>query len=501
MAYEPIIGLEIHAELSTKTKMFCYSPNDPDETHPNVNICPVCMGHPGTLPVINEDAVKKVILAGYALNGTIAEFSQFDRKNYFYPDLPKGYQISQYQYPLVQGGYFEITNDQNTKQIRIRRIHLEEDTGRLIHDKKSGISLVDFNRAGIPLMELVTEPDFRSGEEVKKFGEELQRILRYLGVSRADMEKGQMRVEVNISLLQHEFSIPNFQFSNEKGLGTKVEIKNINSFKYAADAIEYEIERQTKILEKGEKIIQETRGWDEKKEQTFSQRSKEEAHDYRYFPEPDLPPLVFSKEYIDKIRATVPELPTAKRDRFLNEFGISKSSAEILVRENTLADFYEGVVSELTAHDAFTKEKPKKNLAHYTASVLTGDFLRLLSEHSATPSSARFTKEHIAELILFMAEENISNLAGKKVLEEMFSSGERPKNIIDRLGLWQMSDTADLENIASHIVEENPKAVEDYKKGKETAVQFIVGQVMKETRGKANPKIAGDIVKKLLKQG
>src|SRR3990167_9179619 len=305
MKYEPVIGLEIHVQLKTRTKMFCYSKNDPDEEHPNINICPICISHPGTLPVINEEAVKKVIMTGLALNGEIPEFSQFDRKNYFYPDLPKGYQISQYQHPLVKGGSLSILD----RIIRITRIHLEEDTGRLIHDLKTNSTLVDFNRAGVPLMELVTEPDFRTGEEVKEFGEELQKILRYVEASDADMEKGQMRVEVNISLTTKE-GLKRFEESfgrpdshGESGLGTKVEIKNINSFKYAADAVNYEVRRQTGLLERGEKVAQETRGWDENKEETFSQRSKEEAHDYRYFPEPDLPPLNLSREFVEESRA------------------------------------------------------------------------------------------------------------------------------------------------------------------------------------------------------
>ena len=312
MNYEAVIGLEIHAELKTKTKMFCQSRNDPDELHPNSNICPVCMAHPGTLPVINRDAVDKVIAVGLALNGTIPEFSQFDRKHYFYPDLPKGYQISQYEHPLVSGGTLDI----GTRRINITRVHLEEDTGRLMHENTdvsggpstgSGqrASLVDYNRAGVPLMELVTEPDFRTGEEVIRFGEELQKILRYVGASDADMEKGQMRVEANISLRpvgeqkfglnRSEGSLGRTDSLGESVLGTKVEIKNINSFKYAADAVDFEIKRQTAVLEAGESVIQETRGWNEHKEESFSQRKKESAHDYRYFPEPDLPPLVLSR--------------------------------------------------------------------------------------------------------------------------------------------------------------------------------------------------------------
>ncbi|OHB24365.1 MAG: glutaminyl-tRNA synthase (glutamine-hydrolyzing) subunit B [Parcubacteria group bacterium RIFCSPHIGHO2_02_FULL_48_10b] len=485
MEYEPVIGLEIHVELKTKTKMFCYSLNDPDEKHPNINICPVCMGHPGTLPVINQEAVRKVILVGLALNGEIPEFSQFDRKNYFYPDLPKGYQISQYKYPLVQGGFLGLRNG---KKIAITRIHLEEDAGRLIHDRESGTSLVDFNRAGVPLMELVTEPDLRSVEEVKKFGEELQKILRYIGASNADMEKGQMRVEVNISLREE----------GSEELGTKVEIKNINSFKYAADAVEYERNRQTAILERGEKVTQETRGWNENTEGTFSQRSKEEAHDYRYFPEPDLPPLTFSREFVASLASQLPELPDAKRKRFAESFGLDDSVVELLTRKKEFADYFEAAASELQQYDKETAEKSKKSLVSLLASWMTGDFVRFLRETSAQVGDIRVTPENFAELVLYVAEDKISNLAAKEVLEEMVRSGEDPSDIIEKRGLWQMSDAADLEYIVRHIIEYNLKAVEDYRGGKASSLQFLVGQVMKDSRGKANPKIVQELIKKIL---
>ena len=302
MEYEPTIGLEIHAELKTKTKMFCDSLNDPDEKHPNLNVCEICMAFPGTLPVINEEAVKKVILTGLALNCRIAKQTNFDRKNYFYPDLPKGYQISQYKDPLCAEGLLEITE----KKVRITRIHLEEDTGRLQHDAKGDHSLVNYNRAGVPLMEMVTEPDLTTGEEVGKFAEKFRLLLRYLGVSDADMEKGQMRVEVNISVKK----------KGAKEYGTKVEIKNINSINAAARAVDYETKRQTEVLERSEKVVQETRGWDDVKQITFSQRLKETAHDYRYFPEPDLPGLNLTEEYIESIKSLMPELPEQRRKRF-----------------------------------------------------------------------------------------------------------------------------------------------------------------------------------------
>ena len=489
MKYEPVIGLEIHAELRTKTKMFCFSANDPDEKHPNINICPVCMGHPGTLPVINESAVKKTISVGLALKGAINRFSQFDRKNYFYPDLPKGYQISQYKHPFVTGGSLAL-EESAQKEIRIQRIHLEEDTGRLIHDKESGASLIDFNRAGIPLMELVTEPDFRTGEEVREFGESLQRILRYIGASNADMEKGEMRVEVNISLRPED----------AKEFGTKVEVKNINSFKFAADAVDYEIKRQTEALERGEKIIQETRGWNEDKKMTVSQRSKEEAHDYRYFPEPDLPPMKFSEEYIEKIRSELPELPREKRARLIKEYGLPEDAATLIARDKTFAGYFEEVISELLEHGEETQEKPKKNLILLAASFFIGEFTRLVNEKGGSIAGLKITPENFGEILITVAEDKISALAAKDVLAEMFQTGDDPSDIIERLGLWQLSDTNDLEDIASHIIAENPKAVEDYKKGKDASLQFLVGQVMKESRGKANPKIVRGIMEKLLKK-
>ncbi|MBI3630763.1 MAG: Asp-tRNA(Asn)/Glu-tRNA(Gln) amidotransferase subunit GatB [Candidatus Sungbacteria bacterium] len=489
MPYEPVIGLEIHAELNTKTKMFCRSANDPDEKHPNMNICPICMGHPGTLPAINQEAVKKVIRVGLTLRGTVPEFSQFDRKNYFYPDLPKGYQISQYEHPFVKGGRLQIEARGIQKEVRITRVHLEEDTGRLVHDRASGASLVDFNRAGVPLMELVTEPDFRTGEEVRQFGEELQKIVRYVGASDADMEKGQMRVEVNISLRP----------VGQEKLGTKVEIKNINSFKYAADAVDYEIQRQTAILERGEKVAQETRGWDEHKGESFSQRSKEEAHDYRYFPEPDLPPLKLSRAFVDGLQAELPELPAAKRERFMREFGLERDTTEILVRDKGIAGYFEEAMSELAQVAGQTPDSPVKNLAKALASVMTGDFLRLLHETSADIAQIRVTPENLAELTFYVAENKLSNLTAKQVLDEMFRSGDDPSDIIDRLGLWQISDTGELEDMARHIIKEYPVAVEDWRAGKAASLQFLVGQVMKESRGKANPKIVQEIIKNILK--
>jgi len=475
--YEPVIGLEIHTELKTKTKMFCACKNDPDEHHPNFNICPICTGQPGTLPVINREAVDHVIKVGLALKSKIPETTKWDRKNYFYPDLPKGYQISQYDKPICLGG--------ELNKIKITRVHLEEDTGRLVHFGHIGHSLVDFNRAGVPLMELVTEPDFTSGEEASAFAQELQLILRYLGVSDADMEKGQMRVEANFSLRP----------IGSKELGTKVEIKNLNSFKAVRDAIDFEIERQTKILERDEKITQQTRGWNESKGETFLQRTKEESHDYRYFPEPDLPSMRTNIELIKEIEAGLPELPSGKRKRFKSEYGLADSQINILVNNKKLAGFFENVVSELQELEGGDKKK----LVVLSANYILGDFLGLLNEASAEVDDARITAEDFAELIRLVYKKTITTSTAKEVLKEMWATGKDPSNIIDEKDLGQVQDAGKLEKVAEKIISENQPAVADYKKGKEASLQFLIGQVMRETRGKASPGVIKDILTKLLK--
>jgi aspartyl-tRNA(Asn)/glutamyl-tRNA(Gln) amidotransferase subunit B len=486
MDYQPIIGLEIHVELNTKSKMFCSCPNNPNECHPNVNICPTCTAQPGTLPVINEEAVKKVIKTGLALNCQIPERSKFDRKNYFYPDLPKGYQISQYDLPLCKDGFLEIDG----KKIKITRVHLEEDTGRLIHQK--GYSLVDFNRAGIPLMELVTEPDIRSSEEVKKFTKELQLILRYLGVSDADMEKGQMRVELNLSLSRREEEL-----GTKLELGTKVEIKNINSTASVIAATEYEIERQTEVLESGKKIIQETRGWDDARGITISQREKEEAFDYRYFPEPDLPPLYFKKEEIDEIRRTIPELPQQKRTRFKREYELDAKSIEIFVSNKSLGDYFEKVISELEP-----RLQPEKllNLTKLATNYLISDLQGLLKGASILGDKFLITPENFAEFISLIYDGKISSKIAKIVLEEMFKSGADPSHIIEEKELILISDEAEIEKIAREVISKNQKAASDFKQKKENAIQFLIGQVMKETKGKANPEVTKNLLTKILKK-
>lgn len=480
MRYIPTIGLEIHAELKTRSKMFCSCKNDPLEQRPNVNICHICTAHPGTLPVANKDAINKVIQVGLALGCVISERSKFDRKNYFYPDLPKGYQISQYDMPLCQGGTLKI----GERNISITRVHLEEDTGRLIHPIETDYSLVDFNRAGVPLMELVTEPDITSAREASDFAREFQLILRYLGASSADMEKGQMRVEANISVRPQ----------GQEKLGTKVEVKNLNSFRAVQGAIEYEIQRQTEALEQGKSIIQETRGWNDEKGTTYSQREKESAHDYRYFPEPDLPPFQFSKKEIDEIRKKLPELPQQRRKRFLNEYGLSGEEIEVFTQNKDIGEYFEKVISELGPR---IKHERLKKLTKLSANYILSDLMGLLASRrsglqGASPENEDFliTPENFAELILLIEKEEISSAIAKQVLKEMFAKGGDPSQIIKEKGLFQIMDTASIENIAKDVIAKNPKAVEDYKKGKENALQFLVGQIMVLSKGTVNPELA-----------
>jgi aspartyl-tRNA(Asn)/glutamyl-tRNA(Gln) amidotransferase subunit B len=493
MAYRPTIGLEIHIELKTKSKMFCSCLNNTDERQPNFNICPICTAQPGTLPVINKEAVRKVIKTGLSLNCRIPEFSKFDRKNYFYPDLPKGYQISQYDKPLCSGGFLEIDG----KKVKITRVHLEEDTARLIHEKDC--SLVDFNRAGIPLMELVTEPDIASAEEARKFAEELHLIMHYLDVSDADMEKGQMRVEVNISL------------SKDSKLGTKAEIKNLNSFRSVERAIDYEIQRQTELLDKGERIIQETRGWldeatassrriagvrvDDVKGITVSQREKEEANDYRYFPEPDLPPLRFTKEFINGIQAEVPELPHQRKERFKREYELDEKSVGIFVYNKNLGEYFEKVISELDSN--LSKEKLSR-LIKLATNYLISDLQGLLAGGKVSDNNFLITPENFADFITLICEGKISSKIAKMVLEEMFKTGADPSHIIEEKGLEQVSDAGELEKIVGDVIKNNPKVVEDYKKGKENAFQYLIGQIMAKTKGKANPQMVNKILNEIL---
>lgn len=482
MKYIPTIGLEIHVELRTKSKMFCSCPNNPDEEEANINVCPICLGHPGTLPVPNKEAIKKVIKVGVALNCQISSFTRFDRKNYFYPDLPKNYQITQFNFPLCQNGFLEV----DKKKIRIKRIHLEEDTGKSIHFPEENISLIDFNRAGIPLMELVTEPDFHSSQEAKIFAKELQLILRYLDVSEANMEKGQMRVEANISI------------SKDNSLGTKVEVKNLNSFRAVERAIEYEIERQKEILERGEKVSQQTLGWDPERETTYIQREKEESHDYRYFPEPDIPPLEISQSLVEEIRREIPELPQEKRERFKREYKISENEIEIFVQNPRLGDYFEKVASELKewlkAKGIKDEGRPIKLAVNYLISDLQG----IISQKKISLDKLRTTPEDFAEFITLIIEGKISSKIAKTVLLKMVEKGKDPSHIIDEEGLSQISDKEEIEKIVDEVISDNQKAVADFKKGKTSAIQFLLGKCMEKTRGRIDPEVSREILRKKL---
>jgi len=488
MNLKPTIGLEIHIELNTASKMFCSCKNDSDETTANKNVCPTCMGHPGTLPVANKEAIKKLVKTALALNCEINKESFFERKNYFYPDLPKGYQISQYSMPLSENGYLDLP--QAGKKIRITRIHMEEDTGSLVHPDGADYSLVNFNRSSVPLMELVTEPDFTTASEVKEFTKELQLILKYLDVSKANMEKGEMRCEVNISLAP----------KTAKEFGTKVEIKNLNSIAVAGLAVEYEIKRQTEILEKGDKVIQETRGWNDAKKASFSQRHKEQAHDYRYFPEPDLPKLNLDDEFIKAIKSDLPELPSDKRERFAKEYGLSENDIETFVTKKDLSFFFENTVSELGEWVGAEKGKELKQteikkLAKIASNYLINDVLG----QEEKDSSLKFSPENFAEFVKKIYLKEISSKIAKMVLEKMIQTGNDPSHIIRDEGLSQISDTEEIEAFAKDVIKNNPKPAEDYKKGKQASLQFLIGQVMAKSRGKAKPEIVKEILEKLLK--
>ena len=481
--YIPVIGLEIHAELKTKTKMFCGCKNDPNETKPNTNVCPVCMGHPGTLPVANKAAIEHMVKIGMAVGGEIPAVSKFDRKHYFYPDLPKGYQISQYDVPFVFGGML--------KGVKITRVHLEEDAASSTHQKDvagNEVTLIDYNRAGSALMELVTEPDIREVRQIGEFARELQLLLRYLNASDADMEKGQMRVEVNLSL--------GTIVDGELQFGTKVEVKNIASFNMAERAAEYEIKRQREVLESGGVIVQETRGWDDPKQQTFSQRKKEGSHDYRYFPEPDIPPIDLSQFDFRELKSQIPELPQQKRMRFAKEFGLSPEQIELLVFDRALANYFESVVSEL--HDEASGDGMPKRMQlaiNYLTSDLKG---MMVSAGTNDPAATKVTAENFADLVMLVADDKIGSRVAKDVLKKMFDSGGDPSVIIKEAGLEQVSDEAALIPIAQQLIAENPGPLADYKKGKEAALMFFVGRAMGQLKGKGNPAVLQKIFKELL---
>ncbi len=470
-AYEPVIGLEVHVQLKTRSKMFCGCERDYFDAEPNSHVCAVCLGMPGMLPVINEQAVAFTILAGLAIGCEIPAHAKFDRKNYPYPDLVKGYQISQYDQPLCLGGTLEIEADGVTRAVQIERIHLEEDTARLLHrDGANGdaYSLIDVNRSGVPLMELVTRPDMHSAAEAMAFLRTLRQVLRYVGVSDADMEKGSFRCDANVSLRP----------TGTEALGNKVEVKNMNSFRAVGRALEFEIERQARVLSEGGRVAQETRGYIDATGATVSQRSKEEAHDYRYFPEPDLPPLEVSRETIAELRARLPELPAARRERFVAQFGLTRDEARQLVETREGAAAFEETV-------ALTGTERAREVAHW----FIGDVTRLLGtlDADAQLADSPLTPAHLAELVALVADRAITAATAKEVLQAAFESGDLPSVIVDARGLRQINDDAEIDRVAAEVIEANPQAVADYRGGKEAAVKFLVGQVMRAMRGRADP--------------
>lgn len=489
LEFRPVIGLEIHVQLTTKSKMFSPAPNNPDETVPNTNIDEIVTGQPGTLPVANKEAIRLAAMVGLALNCEIPEFSKFDRKHYFYPDLPKGYQISQFDQPIAKNGYLDITVQGKVKRVRITRAHLEEDAGKNIHPDGLPYSLVDYNRAGAPLLEVVTEPDIESGEEARIFLTELRNIIRYVGASSCDMEKGTMRCEPSISVRKPgEDTLPKY----------KVEVKNINSFKFAESAINYEIIRQIEVLKNGDMPKQVTMGWNEKENVTVEQRSKEEANDYRYFPEPDLPILKFDKEFLEKLKARIPELPAQKRTRFKEEFGLTEMDVENLVNWKELAYFFEEVVSELDGWMIEEKGLDRQGLIKQAANWCLQEFSAALNQKLYNPKDSCVTAENFAELIKLIDQGKISGSAAKQVFKVMFEKGGEPDNIVADLGLEQVSDESAIEVAVEKVIKANEKAVQDFKAGEQKSFGFLVGQTMKELKGKGNPGVINQLLKKKL---
>lgn len=465
MAYRPTIGLEIHAELKTQTKMFCCSKNDPDEARPNVNVCPVCLAHPGTLPVINREAVRHVLRVGSAIGGTLADFTEFDRKSYFYPDIPKGYQISQYEHPLVTGG--ELAG------VAITRVHLEEDTARSTH--VGGKSLVDFNRAGVPLMELVTDPVIRDAEMAGKFARELQLLLRTLGAGEANLEKGEMRIEANISV------------SADDSFGTKVEVKNLNSFRSVERAIAFEIARQTALIESGGKVVQETRGWNEAKQETFHQRFKEGSADYRYFPEPDLPKLYLSEvpEFApEAIRSALPELPWERRARYVQAYALKEGDVAYLCATTERAAFFDAVAAALE-----NEKELVVSAANYIVSDLAGIYAKQGAESFSSLEAVAFAK-----LIRLVSAQDLSSRGAKDTLALLVEKGGDPEQIAKEHGLIQSHDAEHLRSAVKDVLAEESKAVEEYRAGKEAALQYLLGKSMKATKGAGNPTILRTLI-------
>lgn len=481
--YEPVIGLEVHAQLLTRSKMFCSCRADYQGADPNTTVCPVCMGMPGSLPVINRRAVECVIMTGLALNCTIAEHTKFDRKNYPYPDLMKGYQISQYDQPIAGKGWMTLLVDGQEKRAGITRVHLEEDVAKLFHrTDPSGetYSLLDINRAGVPLMEIVGEPDLCSPEEARQYLVNLHSIIQYLGVSTGNMDEGSFRCDANISVRP----------KGSTTLGTKVEVKNMNSFRSVYRALEYEIERQERMVREGGRIVQETRGWVEERGVTVSQRSKEYAHDYRYFPEPDLPPLAISRQWVSELRSHMPELPEARRNRYAQQYGLPDYDAGLLTASKATANFFEAVVAIKRLDGEALRQRAKA-----AANWMLGEVARLLNASGVELEKSRLRPEHLSKLLDIVDSGTLSTTMAKTVWEETFSTGKSPGQLVQEKGLTQISDASSIEPAVEEALRANPAAVADYLKGKDTAMRFLVGQVMKATRGRANPALVNQVVK------
>ncbi len=474
MEYEAVIGLEVHIQLLTKTKIFCGCSTD-FGAPPNTHVCPVCMGMPGVLPVLNKKVVEYAIKLGLALNCRINKFSRFARKNYFYPDLPKGYQISQYELPILEGGAVEIFINGGYKKIALERIHMEEDAGKTVH-KPDG-SYVDFNRAGVPLLEIVSKPVMHTPEEAAEYLKSLRRIVRYLGICDGNMEEGSLRCDANVSV----------RIKGEDRLGTKTELKNMNSFKHVEKALEYEIERQIDVLKEGGKVIQQTRLWDEKSGITKPMRSKEESFEYRYFPDPDLVPLIIDDKWIDDVRKTLPELPKEKLERFIEEYGIKPEDARVLVEERELAEYFERAAKE---------SKEPQSVANWILSELLG----YLNRDGKEIKDTLIKPEQIGKLVELVEKGIISGKIAKTVFKEMYNSGDDPEKIVKEKGLIQITDRGEIEKLVEEVLESNPKAVEQYKAGKKNTIGFFVGQIMKKTKGKANPKIVNELLVKKLEE-
>jgi aspartyl-tRNA(Asn)/glutamyl-tRNA(Gln) amidotransferase subunit B len=476
-SYEPVIGLETHVQLQTRSKMFCSCSASYAGAEPNSRVCPVCLALPGVLPVINKQAVEYALMTGLALNCENPEATKFDRKNYPYPDLLKGYQISQYDLPFSVHGWLTVDVDGQTTRVGITRAHLEEDTAKLIHRRENGASysLLDVNRSGVPLLEIVSEPDIRSPAEARAYLQKMRLIVQTLGVSTGNMEEGAMRCDVNVSLRP----------AGTEAFGVKVEVKNLNSARSVQRALEYEIERQTRALERGERVIQETRGWDDDRGTTVSQRSKEEAHDYRYFPEPDLPPVFVTKEWIDELRGRLPELPDARRERYVRDFELSHYDAVQLTSSLATSRFFEAVVA--------LQARPKT-----AANWIQGELFRIARDRDAELDAAGVTPDALAELLALIDEGTVSQATGKQLLEEVAATGESPRALVSERGLAQISDESELEQAVAEAIAANAQAVADYNAGKAQAMGFLTGQVMKATRGKANPGVVNEILKRQL---